>query len=314
MLLAKGKANKAEAQAAFHKLMLLKGETPLRAEVIAVATICDLFLDFSQTHHSESAYGNYKHFLQDFCDGYGKLSVSEVKPFHVTRWIDGKTNWKGAKRHAIISVKRVFSWAEQQGIIALSPIRTIKAPRVKRRERVLSADERKLIFASTNDAAFRNFLTAMLDTGCRPSEVARVTSTDVNLELGVWVLQQHKTAKKTGKPRIIYLSPAMMELSERQMAKYPTGPLFPNTRGKPFQRNAWRCRFRRLRAKHSCLAGVVCYTARSTYATTALENGVGIAHVAELLGHTSTDMVMRHYALLAANVSHMRAAAAQATR
>ena len=46
VLLAKGKANKAEAQAAFHKLMLLSGETPLRAEVIAVAMICDLFSGF----------------------------------------------------------------------------------------------------------------------------------------------------------------------------------------------------------------------------------------------------------------------------
>ena len=203
VLLARGKANKADAQAAFHKLMLLSGETPLRADDLHVATICDLFLDFSQTHHGESAYENYKHFLQNFCDSYGKLAVADVKPFHVTRWIDGKKTWNGAKRHAIISVKRAFSWAEQQGLIAASPIRTIKAPRVKRRERVLSIDERKLILASTRDAAFRNFLTAMLDTGCRPSEVAKVTAADVNVELGVWILHQHKTAKKTGKPRVI---------------------------------------------------------------------------------------------------------------
>jgi hypothetical protein len=119
-----------EAQAAFHKLMLLSGDTPLRTETIAVATICNLFLDFSQVHHGESSYESYKRFLQDFCNCYGKLTVSDLKPFHVTRWIDGKANWNGAKRHAIISVKRAFSWAEQQGLIAANPVRTIKDRRI----------------------------------------------------------------------------------------------------------------------------------------------------------------------------------------
>jgi len=134
----------------------------------------------------------------------------------------------------------------------------------------------------------------------------------VNLDLGVWILPQHKTAKKTGKPRIVYLSPDMLALTKELMAEHATGPLFRNSRGKPFKRNAWCCRFRRLREKFPTLSGVVCYSLRSTFATTALENGVGLAHLAELLGHSGTDMVMRHYALLSANVAHMREAAAQA--
>ena len=51
------------------------------------------------------------------------------------------------------------------------------------------------------------------ETGCRPGEVARVTAADVNLELGVWILKRHKTAKKTGKPRIVYLMPSMIDLT-----------------------------------------------------------------------------------------------------
>ncbi|MHB1424678.1 MAG: hypothetical protein ACYC3I_16030 [Gemmataceae bacterium] len=44
----------------------------------------------------------------------------------------------------------------------------------------------------------------------------------------------------------------------------------------------------------------------------ALVNGVGIAQVAELLGHTSTEMVMKHYSHIAGNVAHMREAAVKA--
>ena len=41
--------------------------------------------------------------------------------------------------------------------------------------------------------------------------------------------------------------------------------------------------------------------------------GVGLAHVAELMGHVDTSMVSSHYAHLAGNVQHMREAAKKAT-
>src|SRR5262249_15080935 len=123
----------------------------------------------------------------------------------------------------------------------------------------------------------------------------------------------HKTAKRTGKPRIIYLSPPMVEMSRRLVAERPTGPLFPSRQqNRPFSKNAIRTRFRRLRKKLPHLNGVVAYAYRHSYATTALENGVGIAQVAELLGNNDTRMVSRHYSHLNQKVAHMREAAAKA--
>ena len=137
-----------------------------------------------------------------------------------------------------------------------------------------------------------------------------MTAAHVNLDLGVWVFKEHKTAKRTGKPRVIYLTPAMVELTRRLMEKYPEGPLFRGPRSKRgFTRNGVRCRFRDLRQKLPHLAGVISYTMRHSFATQALVNGVGIAHVAELMGHVDTSMVSQHYAHLAGNVQHMREAA-----
>ncbi len=42
-------------------------------------------------------------------------------------------------------------------------------------------------------------------------------------------------------------------------------------------------------------------------------NGVGIPHVAELMGCVDTSMVSQHYAHLAGNIQHMREAARKAT-
>lgn len=140
-----------------------------------------------------------------------------------------------------------------------------------------------------------------------------MTAADVNLDLGVWVIDRHKTGKKTGKPRVIYLCPEMVELSRRLVTERPSGPLFPNSRGVPYTKDAIGLRFKRLRKRLPHLAHFVCYSVRHSYASDALENGVGIAQVAELLGHTDTRMVSRHYGHLGQKVAHMKDAARKAT-
>ncbi len=210
-------------------------------------------------------------------------------------------------------MKRAFTWADKQGILSPSPLRTLEVDPSNRRTRVLTPDEQREIFAAIKDVQFRNFVRAMIETGRRPGEVAQVTAAEVDLDMGVWVLTKHKTAKKTKKPRVIYLTPAMVELSRTLIAAYPEGPIFRGPRGaRPFTRNGVRCRFRRLREKLPHLKHFVAYSARHSYATHALMNGVGVAQVAELMGHTSTEMVSKTYSHLADQITHMRDAARKA--
>jgi integrase len=311
-LLAKGKGSKQEAESAFYRIMAAGGLVPANDNELNVATLCDLFLDYSQRHNQPETYAWHKNYLTSFCKQCGRLNSKQVKPFHLTRWLDSHSNWTGARRSAQAIVKRAFSWGKAEGLITENPIAHVKNPPIQKRDRVISADERKQILDAIPDQAFRRFVQGLLGTGCRPSEVANVTASDANLELGVWVLKQHKSAKKTGKPRVVYLSPEMVELTRQLAALHPNGSLFRNTRGKPFTRNAWRCRFRRLRQKFPNLEGVVAYSARHSFATDALIKGVGIAQVAELLGHSNTTMVSTTYSHIAANLNHMREAAAKA--
>jgi len=99
------------------------------------------------------------------------------------------------------------------------------------------------------DNEFRNYLVALQESGARTSEVAKVTAAEVDLSIGIWVLTDHKSAAVTGKPRVIYLSPRLLELTEDMIRQHPSDPLFPNRRGQQFNRNAIRCRFRRLQVK-----------------------------------------------------------------
>src|SRR5208282_5955900 len=193
---------------------------------LRVATVCDLFLDHSQKHHVPDSYQWYRGYLQDFCELYGTLLVQDLRPLHVSKWLDAHPNWKGGRRGAVIAIKQAFNWAEGEGLLAVNPLRKVKKPPQTFRERVFSREERQEVVAAIRDQAFRDFVFSMQETGCRPSEVARVTTENVNLELGVWVFADHKTVKKTGKPRIVYLTPPMVELTKRLITEHPDGPLF----------------------------------------------------------------------------------------
>lgn len=102
---------------------------------------------------------------------------------------------------------------------------------------------------------------------------------------------------------------AMVDLCRELMACHPTGPLFRNSRGQSWNRNSIRCRFRRLRKKLNLDKGVVAYAYRHTFATAGLEEGVPIATMAELLGHTSPKMITEHYGHLDQKTAHLREAA-----
>lgn len=304
----------AEIMTAFHRLMASDPASVPRAEEVRVCVVCDLFLDWSSKHHKPDTFRGYKDFLQDFCDMFGTLLAKDLKPLHVTRWLDAHPGWKGSRRNAVVAVKRAFNWAEAEGVLRPSPVKAVKKPPQRRRDRVLTDQERQDILAAIKDEPFREFVFAMMETGARPGEVRHVTAAHVNLELGVWAFKEHKTAQRTGKPRVIYLTPAMVDLTHRLIEKHADGPLFRGPRSHcGFTRNGIRCRFKRLREKLPQLAGVISYTARHSFATQALVRGVGIAQVAELLGHVDTSMVSEYYGHLAGNVQHLREMAAKAT-
>jgi len=308
--LANGRDNRNEAKRKLAEI--LAGVQPLKTATLTAAQVCDKFLSFSQAEHKSEIYDGYLFYLQKFCDRHGNKPTSSLIAHHVTEWLAANPTWKGSKRHARGSVKRAFSWAMREGLVSKNPFADIVVGKAGRRKRVLKKEERAEILAVIREERFREFVFAMAETGCRPSEVARVTASDADLTLGVWILKKHKTAKKTQKERIVFLTPAMLELTRKLVDLYPTGVLFRGRLGQPLTNQAIRLRFQNLRRKLPHLEHFSAYTYRHSYCTDALVNGVGIAHVAELMGHTSTEMVSQVYSKLSQQVAHMREAAAKA--
>ena len=73
---------------AFYKLMATDPATlPSPADIFTVQ-VCDLFLGYAERHNEPATYRWYQYFLQRFCDLHGRVLAKDLKPIHVTRWLD----------------------------------------------------------------------------------------------------------------------------------------------------------------------------------------------------------------------------------
>jgi integrase len=306
-----------EAKKKFQELLALDlGPPEATPRVYSVRTLCKLFLRRSRRVHTEQTRAWYLMFLKSFCRLFGARKFHQLKPLHLDVWIERHPGWgEGTQRCAVVAIKAVLNWGKKKGLFKEHPLQNVPNPPPQRRERVLSSKEHEQIFSAIKDEAFREFVLALRETGCRPGEVMKLTASDVSPDCSMWIITKHKTKKRTGRVRVVYLTPTMQQLTKKLLALYPTGPLFrrhlkADGQKRPWTPNAIRCRFRRLRKKLS-LEGVVAYTYRSSYTTDALIRGVPAAVVAELQGN-SVEMIEKHYAFLTPKADILRQAAMQA--
>ena len=312
--LAQGKGSRELALQKFHELKAVQPQAPESATA-RVADVIEAFLAWTKIHRSPETNRNYLWYGQLFSEHSGYLRASELKPIHVTRWVDER-GWKETtERNARRSVSRAFSWAAEEGILARNPLQGMKCPGANARGRILTDHEfRVLVRNSSTD--FKLLLFVLRETGCRPKEARTLRWPEVFADR--WEMKEHKTAKKTKRPRVVHLNATMRRLMEvlRRRAKDPDGHVFLSGRGKAWTANAVKLRVLRLKNKEELgLPKDLCtYLLRHAFGTNAIVNGVDIASVAELMGHRSTEMISRVYLHLADQRVHLKNAVEQATK
>ena len=148
------------------------------------------------------------------------LPFDQVKSHHVETWLDTQSRWGRTGRHdGVSAVKCGFRWAVRQGYINHNPIESMKAPRKnRRREEIPSVDLINSVIAAERSQGLRDLLWFLQDTGCRPGEARVLEATHIDREKGIAVLARHKTAEKTGRKRVIYLTGRAAEIAYRLAA------------------------------------------------------------------------------------------------
>ena len=220
----KGKDTEAEAYRLFNELMAQSVDSLPPPSKLRIHNLLAAFLKYSAQHNDEKTFEWYQMYLDDFDVLYGKLRPHEVTPEVVDAWLKthekaqkatktrkARSGWKGSRRCAVVALKRAFNWAFDNNKISRNPMKNVKKPPSRARERYLTIEERQKIFDNYPEGdCFRDFLFAMENTACRPGEVASVTAAQVNLHAGVWQFEEHKTDEKTGENRTIILTPEMV--------------------------------------------------------------------------------------------------------
>jgi integrase len=99
-----------------------------------------------------------------------------------------------------------------------------------------------------------------------------------------------------------------LPIVQRLVKETPEGRLFLNRRGRPWNRNSIRCRFRRLKRELK-MPGLTATTLRHSYAHWRLTLGQDSLTVSKLLGHVDTTMLARRYGHVEQNSEYMKASA-----
>jgi integrase len=90
----------------------------------------------------------------------------------------------------------MFNWAVEQKLLQANPLKTVKRPPRRRRNRVLTPEERDFILSKIPDEQFREYVFAMLDTGSRPGEVMAVSAQHVSRDFSMWVFMRRAVAMR----------------------------------------------------------------------------------------------------------------------
>jgi integrase/recombinase XerC len=303
--LAKGKRNRAEADRELRRLLTAK-ETGAPPSV-AVAELFDRLLKWTQEHRSPLTLEWYDRHLSAFAEHVGPTTAcAAVRPLHVARWLEGREIGQATRHGAITAIKRAFRWGHRQGYLDSNPLEGLDRPKMPRREVILTPDQERAVLKAA-PPPLRDYLVMIHETGCRPSEVARMEAAHVD---GDMVTMRSKTTEATGRARTIYLTAIASEIVRRLSGTNPTGPIFRNSRGRPWTRNARALAMQRIRRKLGLGPECVAESFRHGWVTEAklhLPNSI----VAELAGHTSTSMVDKFYGHVSQRKAELAAAAAR---
>ncbi len=252
---------------------------------------------------------HYHDALDPFVERFGGLTVAALVPLDIERWA-GSRGWSRSTQSTYLGA--VQTWARWAGL----EIRIRRPAKESRGAEVAFTDEQFAQVVAVLDRPARGgtgdvgaLVRCLRLTGARPQELAALTEEQVDWEHGCARLRDHKSAHR-GKARTLYFSDAAKVILDRHRERYKSGALFRTRYGNPYRNG----QLVRIMLGVSAEVGfrVCMYAMRHTFATNALAAGVSDAVVAELLGHTGTGMVTRHYGHLSQRSQVLRAAVERA--
>lgn len=303
VVLSKGKSKKQDALKAFYALMLDRPDET----VVTVKRVIDFCISWGRTRLERETQIIYRKFLLPIAAQYGNQDACLARPVDAHGWIAGHENWSKATRHmAIKCIKRAWKLAAKEKLIPANNMLEMENPTPPACTDELSEAEIGKMVAAIKSKEFLDLFLFMYETGCRQGEARVMEAKDISVDGHVATLARHKTAHTTQKKRRIYLSVKARAIVSRLCEAHPKGPIFLNKRGAPWQRAAICLHMKHVRERAGLGPSMMAKSLRSHWITDALVNGVPIATVAELAGHSNTRMIEQFYSRLSQRHDYLK--------
>lgn len=213
------------------------------------------------------------------------------------------TGGAGTARMAVRLLRAVYAWGSKEGHVTTNPAAGVDCGADGQREAIIeSGDEYGAVFAALQALedeqeirpAAADAIRIIALTGARRGEIAGLRWRHVNLRAGVAVLpiDEHKTGKKTKKPRVIGLPAAAREIIERQPKGQPDDFVFRPARGKGAiaLNKPWRM----ARARAGLKREIVLHSLRHSLASHMAMDGAEAAQIMAVMGHRTLTTAQRY--------------------
>lgn len=304
-------------------------DTWISEMTLTVDEFLDKWLEAWRHSTRENTYSSYFNIMRLYVrPTLGDCLLSHLRPHHVEAVYDGlrKQGLSGRTiRHVHARLCTAMNWAIGIELLAKSPMRTVKVPRIEKKEmHFLSPDEAKCFLGATERGSWGLMLRFALATGLRPEEylglqwkfldltgakrgAANVRRVVIELSKGGgWRWDDPKSRDSV---RTVYFPLALVQEFKRHRSKqnelrlkmgsnYQDNDLvFATSLGTPVGRRfLTHYHFKPTLRKAGLSEEIRLYDLRHSYVTLSLLSGVPPKVVSEQAGHASVSFTLDTYA------------------
>lgn len=208
-----------------------------------------------------------------------------------------ETNMASTTGKKLSVLKSFFVWLVDEEILLKNPaarIKQMKQP--KRLPKALTSIELEQLREACKSKRERALIETMYSTGCRLSEIANMKRVGVN-----WNSGSMTVIGKGDKERIVYLNPKAIYhlekyLEECEQAEVECDYLF-STERRPYrkmQNKSIQDVVEKIAVRTNIQKNITPHVMRHTMATLAMENGIELGDLQQLLGHSNPGTTLRY--------------------
>lgn len=278
------------------------------------SVVADQWLEHVREHHDPDRYRHCKARLEEFLRFAGVgIRVKDLRPWHVEDWLKEKPNVRTTGTATLYKaiILAALNWAASKKVrlIAANPLKgMIELPEGDSRGGDVVWPEKvfKTVLKVANPA-FANVVRILAWTGARPSTICKVEARHYMPHLRLWDVEELYRGRISKRKYVkrIWLSPQAVALVKRLNKEHPSGPIFRNSQGQPWNSDALGIYLYQLQHKFKETKdldwpeGLCLYGLRHTFATKFIkEYPDKLEYLRELLGHKDMQMIRKHYAHL----------------